>query len=207
LLSRAIDDSEVVTGEEFGLAGLSAVQHFRRHKVLKVSVIRQDSDRGLSSFEFRTPFFKATDDSEQFLIVDLVITLNGRVFLRKEGDRAQDTFFVILGEYSSGYKVGSVGFQDSFLSPVEWAESRGRGDSLFQSLESVLTFEGLIEDGVLLRQIDQRGHNLRVVLNESAVEVAEAIEPEDIGSRSGCFPFQDCLNFFRIHFETVSADD
>jgi hypothetical protein len=82
-------------------------------------VIRQDSDRGLSSFEFRTPFFKATDDSEQFLIVDLVITLNGRVFLRKEGDRAQDTFFVILGEYSSGYKVGSVGFQDSFLSLVE----------------------------------------------------------------------------------------
>jgi hypothetical protein len=51
-------------------------------------VIRQDSDRGLSSFEFRTLFFKVTDDSEQFLIVDLVITLNGRVFLRKEGDRA-----------------------------------------------------------------------------------------------------------------------
>jgi hypothetical protein len=50
-------------------------------------VIRQDSDRGLSSFEFGTPFFKAANDSKQLFIVDLVITLNGGVFLRKEGNR------------------------------------------------------------------------------------------------------------------------
>ena len=51
-------------------------------------MVGQDSDRGLGSFEFGTPFFKAADDSEQFFIIDLVITLNGRVFLRKEGNRA-----------------------------------------------------------------------------------------------------------------------
>jgi hypothetical protein len=50
-------------------------------------MIGQDSDRGLGSFEFGTPFFEAADDSKQFLIVDLVIALDGGVLLRKEGDR------------------------------------------------------------------------------------------------------------------------
>ena len=50
-------------------------------------MIGQDSDRGLGSFEFGTPFFKAADDSKQFLVVDLVIALDGGVLLRKEGDR------------------------------------------------------------------------------------------------------------------------
>jgi hypothetical protein len=51
-------------------------------------MIGQDSNQGFSSFEFRAPFFKAVDDSKQFLIVDLVIALDRGVFLRKEGNRA-----------------------------------------------------------------------------------------------------------------------
>jgi hypothetical protein len=66
---------------------LSVVKHLCCYKVLQISVIRQDSGRRLGSFKFGTLFFKAIDDSEQFFIVNLVITLNSRVFLRKEGDR------------------------------------------------------------------------------------------------------------------------
>jgi hypothetical protein len=88
LFSGTVDNAEVVTGQEFGPTGLSAVKHLCCYKVLQISVVGQDSDRRLSSFKFGTPFFKAMDDSEQFFIVNLVITLNGRVFLRKEGDRA-----------------------------------------------------------------------------------------------------------------------
>ena len=51
-------------------------------------MVRQDADRRFGSFEFGTPFFKAANDSKQFLIVDFVITLNCGVFLRKEGNRA-----------------------------------------------------------------------------------------------------------------------
>jgi len=87
LLSGAVDNAEVITGQELRLAGLTAVQHLCCHEILEISMIGQDSDRGLGSFEFRTPFFKAADNSKQFLVVDLVITLNGGVFLRKEGNR------------------------------------------------------------------------------------------------------------------------
>jgi hypothetical protein len=87
LFSRTVDDTEVITGQELRLAGLTAVQHLRCYEILEISIIGQDSDRGLGSFEFRTPFFKAADDSKQFLIVDLIVTLDGGVLLRKEGDR------------------------------------------------------------------------------------------------------------------------
>jgi hypothetical protein len=40
-------------------------------------MVRQDSDRCFSTFEFGTPFFKVTDDYEKFFIVDLVVILNG----------------------------------------------------------------------------------------------------------------------------------
>jgi hypothetical protein len=121
LFSGTVDNAEVVTGQEFGPTGLSAVKHLCCHKVLQISVVGQDSDWRLGSFKFGMLFFKATDDSEQFFIVNLVITLNGRVFLRKEGDRAQNTLLIVLREYSARYEVRYVGFQDSFLSLVEQA--------------------------------------------------------------------------------------
>jgi hypothetical protein len=48
---------------------------------------------------------------------------------------------------------------------------------------------------------------MTLVLNETAVEVAEAVKPEDVGSRSRGLPFEDCPNFLGIHLEPVSADD
>jgi hypothetical protein len=81
LLSRVVDDAEVIMGKELRLAGLTAVEHLCRYKVLQISVVGQDSDRGFGFFKFRTLFFKAADDSKQFLVVDLVIILDGGVLL------------------------------------------------------------------------------------------------------------------------------
>ena len=63
---------------------------------------------------------------------------------------------------------------------------------MLQSLKSVLAFERPVEDSVLLRQVDQRGDYLRIVLNETAVEIADAVKPEDVGSRPRGLLFEDC---------------
>ena len=39
------------------------------------------------------------------------------------------------------------------------------------------------------------------------VEVAEAVEPEDVSSRSRSFPLEDSPNFLGIHLKADSADD
>ena len=48
---------------------------------------------------------------------------------------------------------------------------------------------------------------MTLVLNETAVEVAEAVKPEDVGSRPRSLPFEDYPNFLGIHLKPVSADD
>jgi hypothetical protein len=78
---------------------------------------------------------------------------------------------------------------------------------LLQSLESILTFERLVKDSVLLRQIDQQGNYLRVVLNETAVEITEAVKSEDVGRRSRSLLLKDSPNFLGIYLKPVSADD
>ena len=40
-----------------------------------------------------------------------------------------------------------------------------------------------------------------------AVEVTEAVKPEDVSSRMRSLPFKNSPNLLRIHFKTVSADD
>jgi hypothetical protein len=64
-------------------------------------VIGQNADWRFGSFEFRAPFFETADDCEQLLIVDLVVTLNGGMLLRKEGNRSEDSFVVVLREDTS----------------------------------------------------------------------------------------------------------
>jgi hypothetical protein len=78
---------------------------------------------------------------------------------------------------------------------------------LLQGFKSILTFERPVEDGVLLRQIDQQGNYLRVVLNKTAVEVAEAIKSEDVGRRSQSLPLEDSPDFLGVYLKPVLADD
>ena len=86
-------------------------------------MVRQNEDWVLRSFEFRTPFFKASDNREEFLIVNLVIILDRGVLFRKEGYRVEDILFVVLREYSSGDEVRGIGFDDYLLSLVERTKS------------------------------------------------------------------------------------
>ena len=65
----------------------------------------------------------------------------------------------------------------------------------------------LVERGIILRKIDKRRNNLRVVADRSSVEVIEAIKSKDIGRRSGCFLFEDRLNFLGVFLKSISAYD
>ena len=77
MFSGSVRDRKIEAREELGPTGLAAVQHLRRHKILQIAVVGKDEDRVLRAFKLWTPFFEASDNREQFLIIDLVITLDG----------------------------------------------------------------------------------------------------------------------------------
>lgn len=74
-------DFEVKVGEELKPADLATDEELGGHEILQVSVVREDLYAGASGLKVREPFFKAADDSEQLLVIDLVVTLGRGVFL------------------------------------------------------------------------------------------------------------------------------
>jgi hypothetical protein len=74
---------------------LLAVQLLCGHEVLQVSVISPDFDFMLGAFDEVPPFFKCTDDSQHFLVMDFIVAFHGIETFGQEGDWVQ--FVIFLG--------------------------------------------------------------------------------------------------------------
>lgn len=48
------------------------------------------------------PFLEAPDDSQEFLVVNLIISLCGGVFLLIDHDRTENSVIVVLRKYAGG---------------------------------------------------------------------------------------------------------
>ena len=60
-------------------------------------MIYEDFDREGGSFKLGMPLLEAADNSYKFLIIDLIVALCLRVFLRVKGNWVEDALIVILG--------------------------------------------------------------------------------------------------------------
>ena len=66
-------EDKVITGQEFGPAGLKVVQDFRRHEGFEILVIGTNVDRMFGTFKIMTPVLEAFDNGEHFAIVDIIV--------------------------------------------------------------------------------------------------------------------------------------
>src|ERR1035438_781905 len=71
--TRAVRDHKVEIGQEQGPACLSSVQDPRGSKVLQVSMVAEDGDGVLGPIEVVPPLFKCCYDSQQLLIVYIIV--------------------------------------------------------------------------------------------------------------------------------------
>lgn len=74
--TRTVSDLKVEAREKFGPTRLTTVEGLGFHEILQVSMICDDLDRISRSFQFWAPFFKATYDREEFLVVDFVVAFS-----------------------------------------------------------------------------------------------------------------------------------
>ncbi len=70
--------------------------------------------------------------------------------------------------------VRSIGFEESRTRRVEVSKDRSRGESLFELLEGVLSFEVPLEGNTFLGEGSKRTDQLRIVEDETPIEVREA---------------------------------
>jgi hypothetical protein len=84
LLARAIVKNVPERSQEFTPGGLARIQHSLNSKVLKGLIIRINLKKGPAEHQQRLPFLKRTHDSQQFLIMDKIVTFSGAYRFRIE---------------------------------------------------------------------------------------------------------------------------
>lgn len=72
-----VHDFYVEFGKNIQIASLSSAQVSSLSEVHKTLMISEDLDRYFSTFELRPSVFQTTNNCEEFLVVDLVVTLGG----------------------------------------------------------------------------------------------------------------------------------
>ena len=109
------------------------VDPLRVTPILKVVVVREDDNWVGTPNEEVSPIFEASDDSQEFSVVDVVVSFGGVECL---GVVPYGSFSsrspVILVQYCSGGKCGGVDFQDKLFEGV-----------------------GSVQDGVVKGDVDQ----------------------------------------------------
>jgi len=78
---------EVEMGEVERPPGLPPIQLFGCHEVLQVLVICPDLALVLRTFDEVLPLLESSDDCQHFLVIDLIILLDGGQGLGEEGNQ------------------------------------------------------------------------------------------------------------------------
>ena len=90
--------------------------------MLEIFVVSDDVKLFSRALKFWAPFLKGLNNSEEFLVIDFIITFLWCMLGGKEGDGPEGAIFIILGEYAAGSPVGGVSFNNSFALGVKVRE-------------------------------------------------------------------------------------
>jgi hypothetical protein len=87
------------------------------------------------SFKVQAPFLKYADNGHELFVIDLIVVFGRAMFLGEKGDGVENAIVIILGQYSGGYEVRSVCFDNYFLVIVEVLEDWYCGKGGFKIVE------------------------------------------------------------------------
>ena len=94
---------------------MMAIENLGRGEVLQIPMITEDCYLMLSTMKITTPSLECSDNSQKFLIIDIIVNLSRRELARVKGHRVEELIILILGQNSPKGKIRYISFND------EWA--------------------------------------------------------------------------------------
>ncbi len=109
--SRLVFQVDIVVCQSQEVAGDAPVDSLRMSPVLEVVVVREDDYRVGTSYEKVSPVFEASDDGQEFSVIDVVVSF-GRVEGLGVVSHRSFSFrsFVFLVQYCPGGERGGIDF-------------------------------------------------------------------------------------------------
>ena len=130
---------EVELEELFHSMSLPSDQLFAFYKVDKGFMICEDLYRDFSTLQVWSLIFKAMNDYQQLLVIDLIIAFCRYEVLTKEGHRVQQVIVFILWQDTFTNIIWGVTFQNSHLSLIKMSEHQWFSHCFLEKFKDFLT--------------------------------------------------------------------
>ena len=137
-------------------------------------MVGDDGDRMGGSLDILFPFFQCKDHSEEFTIIDVVVSFGRNKCLGEKGTRVGITIKIVLKENSSSSKEGSIGHDGKRASNIWDAKDRSRGKGSVKGVESPLLEWGPIPRLVFSSEKVEGRDNVREIWDKFGIEICES---------------------------------
>jgi len=204
--SRAEADGKVELGEILRPVGLMASQDLGAREVLQILVVGDHIDRGGGALEVMSPVLEDLKDGQKLLVVGVIIQLRRGQSVRVVHDRAEDLVGASDGKDSSDGVVRSISLhsQRSVRDPV--GKDRSGGEGLLQEVKGGATVLTKIPRNVLAGKPCERYDDVRVVEDETMVEVCKTEKRLNVFHLAGFWPVGDGFDFVGRHGEAIGGE-
>ncbi len=172
-LVETISDAIVESRQKFASTSLTTTQLLSWHEILKIFVIRDHLNRIDRVFELWSSFFKSANNDHEFFIVDLVVTLDWVMLLRKVSDWMKNLVFIVLKENIFEHIVWSIDFYHNLVIWIIVTKNNLKSEDFLKNVECNLTFLKSNKEYIFFDETSERNSYSTIVIDESSIEVRE----------------------------------
>ncbi len=168
-----ISDVIVEFRQKLTSMSLMTTQLLSWHEILKIFVIRDHLDKINKVFELWSSFLKSANNDHEFFIVNLVVTLDWIMLLRKVSDWMKNLILIILRKNVFEHIVQSIDFYHNLVIWIIVMKNNLESEDFLKNVECNLTFLKSDKEYILSDEMSERDNYSTIVINESSIKVRE----------------------------------
>ena len=170
---ETISDAIVESRQKLTSTSLMTTQLLSWHEILKVFVIRDHLDRIDRVFKLWSSFLESANNDHEFFIVDLVVTFDWIMLLRKVSDWLKNLVFIILRKNVFEHIIRSIDFYHNIVIWIIVTKINLESEDFLKNVECNLTFMKSDKEYIFSDEMNERNSYSTIVIDESSIEVHE----------------------------------
>ena len=180
-------------------AGLSLGQILGLFEISQILIVCDHSYRVFCSCKVVSPFFEGLNDSMEFSVIDVIMSLRGGEGCGVVSTGMEVPIGVLLYEYPSGSSEQGVGHDKKEFGSIRHLDHQGGQEGFFQFNKCVILFLPPLEGDSFLGQVMEGLCEGREAGDKLLIKIAEPNEGSDCFHQFGWFPLFYCLELCRVH--------
>ncbi|KIM60603.1 hypothetical protein SCLCIDRAFT_123673, partial [Scleroderma citrinum Foug A] len=179
-------------------SGLPMSENLRGREILKIFVISNNIHRGGRALQVVLPGFESLENSEELLVMRVVVQLGHSECVRIEGDRLNLAIGTSDGQDTSNHIVRSVGFDGDRVARLIVSKDGSSCEGLLQPIEGMSTVLGEAPRGIFPS---------KPIEYEVTVEIRKAEEGLDVLHLAWFRPIANSGDFVLRHCQTIGGEE